>query len=93
MTNEERIAEWLHDRDKGYWHSNKKWEWTKENEQAKNVWRKQARSLIVFLDSLGFVQMDEDQSYGFIWTDEAGVFIKYRCPDGFVRVKSIVEGK
>jgi hypothetical protein len=58
MTNEERIAEWLHDRDKGYWHSNKKWEWTKENEQAKNVWRKQARSLIVFLDSLGFVQKD-----------------------------------
>jgi hypothetical protein len=83
MTNEERIAEFMHTETWGY-------PWDKTPRAMKDAWREKARSLLTFLDSLGFVQKDEDQSYGFIWTDEAGVFIKYRCPDGFVRVKSIL---
>jgi hypothetical protein len=89
MTNEERIAEWFDQN-----------EYCPQTlpctypDDVKGCSKCEARSLLTFLDSLGFVQKDEDQSYGFIWTDEAGVFIKYRCPDGFVRVKSILpEGK
>jgi hypothetical protein len=108
MTNEERIAEWLFDESvQEAWEAHEmmvaaSWQdlitnpllAIKSYDNVRQYYRDKAKRLLTFLrDELGFVQKDEDQSYGFIWTDEAGVFIKYRCPDGFVRVKSIVEGK
>jgi hypothetical protein len=104
--NIERLAEWLynqHAKDIQRGETDSRWLIAPSWEALRKLrgidtiatfYRNKARSLLTFLDSLGFVQKDKDQSYGFIWTDEAGVFIKYRCPDGFVRVKSILpEGK
>jgi hypothetical protein len=54
MTNEERIAEFMHTETWGY-------SWDKTPGVMKDAWREKARSLLTFLDSLGFVQYE--------WTD------------------------
>jgi hypothetical protein len=87
MTNEERIAEFMHTETWGY-------PWDKTPRAMKDAWREKARSLLTFLrDELGFVQKDEDQipplieHYSGSWQAIAnGAYHKA----GFVRVKSIL---
>jgi hypothetical protein len=91
MTNEERIAEFLCLKTEGrtseYWYEL----------LDRAVWLDKARSLLIFQrDELGFVQKDEHQipplieHYSGSWQAIAnGAYHKA----GFVRVKSIVEGK
>jgi hypothetical protein len=93
MTNEERIAEFMHTETWGY-------PWDKTPRAMKDAWREKARSLLTFLDSLGFVQKDEYQEMPIIV--ENGKALMFTLTEksaieqaGFVRVKSILaqEGK
>jgi hypothetical protein len=60
MTNEERIAEWLFledwDKEKGWAYANEfSGDWTTCSPEGKAYYHRIARSLLAFLDSLGFV--------------------------------------
>jgi NADH pyrophosphatase NudC (nudix superfamily) len=91
MTNEERIAEWLEQNE--YCPQTGTTLPCTYPDDVMGCSKCEARSLLTFLrDELGFVQKDKDQSYTLINSDAGGKVV-YQVPPGFVRVKSIVEGK
>jgi hypothetical protein len=106
MTNEERIAEWLFledwDKEKGWAYTNElSGDWKEVSPEGRPHYLRIARSLLTFLDSLGFVQKDvqtKPRPHLAASTDYEQGFVDAReimLESGFVRVKSILaqEGK
>jgi hypothetical protein len=99
MTNEERIAEWLFledwDKEKGWAYANEySGDWKEVSPEGRPHYLRIARSLLTFLDSLGFVQQVPDPE---AWTI-SGAYIRYngtRHGEYITVVKSILaqEGK